>query len=185
MTLISALTIGAPSFILALEPNRERIRGKFIVNVVQKSLPAALTMVLNILLLTAIHSYLGFSQEQFSTMAVILTGVTSLMMLYKVCTPFNLLRGALSLTMTLAFILAIVFFSWFFSLTPLNLPMILTLMMLFLFAVCAMSLFLHLIDYILVPQLDQISIEFRRQSRILGVMRKKLFRKFKKRRRHP
>ncbi len=185
MTLISALTIGAPSFILALEPNRERIRGKFIVNVVQKSLPAALTMVLNILLLTAIHSYLGFSQEQFSTMAVILTGVTSLMMLYKVCTPFNLLRGALSLIMTLAFILAIVFFSWFFSLTPLNLPMILTLMMLFLFAVCAMSLFLHLIDYILVPQLDQISIEFRRQSRILGVMRKKLFRKFKKRRRHP
>lgn len=185
MTLISALTIGAPSFILALEPNRERIRGKFIVNVIQKSLPAALTMVLNILLLTAIHSYLGFSQEQFSTMAVILTGTTSLMMLYKVCTPFNLLRGALSLTMTLAFILAIVFFGWFFSLTPLNLPMILTLMMLFLFSVCAMSLFLHLIDYILVPRLDQISMGFRRQSRILGIMQKKLFRKFKKRHRHP
>lgn len=185
MTLISSLTIGAPSFILALEPNRERIRGKFIVNVIQKSLPAALTMVLNILLLTAIHCYLGFSQEQFSTMAVILTGTTSLMMLYKVCTPFNLLRGALSLTMTLAFILAIVFFGWFFSLTPLNLPMILTLMMLFLFSVCAMSLFLHLIDYILVPQLDQISMGFRRQSRILGIMQKKLFRKFKKRHRHP
>ena len=185
MTLISALTIGAPSFILALEPNRERIRGKFIVNVIQKSLPAALTMVLNILLLTAVHSYLGFSQEQFSTMAVILTGTTSLMMLYKVCTPFNLLRGALSLAMTLTFILAIVFFGWFFSLTPLNLPMILTLMMLFLFSVCAMSLFLHLIDYILVPRLDQISMEFRRQSRILGIIRKKLLRKFKKRRRHP
>ena len=185
MTLISALTIGAPSFILALEPNRERIRGKFIVNVIQKSLPAALTMVLNILLLTAIHSYMGFSQEQFSTMAVLLTGMTSLMMLYKVCTPFNLLRGALSLTMTLAFILAVIFFGWFFSLTSLNLPMILTLMMLFLFSVCAMSLFLHLIDYILVPQLDQISMEFQRQSRIFGVMRKKLFRKFKKHRRHP
>ena len=182
MTLISALTIGAPSFILALEPNRERIRGKFIVNVIQKSLPAALTMVLNILLLTAIHNYLGFSQEQFSTMAVILTGMTSLMMLYKVCTPFNLLRGALAITMTLAFILAIIFFGWFFSLTPLNLPMILTLMMLFLFAVCAMSLFLHLVDYILVPRLDQISMEVRRQSRIFGLMQRKLFRKFKKRR---
>ena len=41
LTLISALTIGAPSLILALEPNKERIKGKYIVNVIRKSIPGA------------------------------------------------------------------------------------------------------------------------------------------------
>lgn len=187
MTLISALTIGAPSFVLALEPNRERIRGKFIVNVIQKSLPAAMTMVFNILLLTAVSGYMGFNDTQFSTMAVIITGCTGLMMLYKVCMPFNFLRGALSVMMTAAFILALVLFGWFFSMAPLNLPMVLVLMMLLLFAVCCMNVFLHLVDYILVPRLDSISMEVRRQSRILDVFRKKLARRFggKKRSRKP
>ncbi|MFR5069878.1 MAG: cation-translocating P-type ATPase [Eubacteriales bacterium] len=44
LTLISALTIGAPSLILALEPNKERIKGKYIVNVIRKSIPGAMTM---------------------------------------------------------------------------------------------------------------------------------------------
>ena len=186
MTLISALTIGAPSFILALEPNRKRLRGKFIVNVIQKSLPAALTIVLNILLLTAINGYMGFSDEQYSTLAVILTGCTGLLMLYKVCAPFNFLRGALAAVMTAAFVLALILMGKFFSIAPLNLPMILVLMMLLLFAFCSMSLFLHLIDYILVPRLDKISMEVRRQSRLLDIFRRKLFRRGKhSRKNHP
>ena len=51
LTLISALTIGAPSLILALEPNKERIKGKYIVNVIRKSIPGAMTMVFNIVAL--------------------------------------------------------------------------------------------------------------------------------------
>ena len=163
------------------------IRGKFIVNVIQKSLPAAMTMVFNVLLLTAVSGYMGFSDAQFSTMAVIITGCTGLMMLYKVCMPFNFLRAALSVLMTAAFILALVLLGWFFSLTPLNLPMILILMMLLLFAVCCMNVFLHLVDYILVPRLDRISMEVRRQSRILEAFRRRLARRFggKKRRHKP
>lgn len=180
MTLISALTIGAPSFVLALEPNRDRIRGKFIVNVIQKSLPAALTMVVNILLLTAISGYMNFSQEQFSTLAVMVTGCTGLIMLYKVCTPVNLLRGALAVTMTIAFVLALILFGHFFSLVPLNLPMVMVLMMLVVFVLACMSLFLHLIDYILVPRLDQISMEMKRQSRMMELFRRKLTRKKRK-----
>ena len=115
MTLISALTIGAPSFILALEPNRERIQGKFIINVLQKALPAALTIVLNILLLTAVSGLLGLSEAQLSTLSVYITGGTGLMMLFRVCSPFNFLRGALWGVMTAAFILAAVFFGQFFQ----------------------------------------------------------------------
>ena len=59
--------------------------------------------------------------------------------------------------MTIAFVLALILFGHFFSLVPLNLPMVMVLMMLLVFALACMSLFLHLIDYILVPRLDQIS----------------------------
>lgn len=181
MTLISALTIGAPSFVLALEPNRERIRGKFIINVIQKSLPAALTMALNILVLAILYRPLGFSDDQFSTMAVLITGATGLMMLFRVCTPFNLLRGFLMGAMTLGFVLAILLFPHFFSLVPLTLTMAITLVILLVFAVGCISLFLHLIDHRIVPRLDAISIEFQKQSRFWGIVSRRFFRKFRKR----
>ena len=44
MTLISSLAIGIPSFLLGLEPNRERLNGHFIQNVLRKSLPGGLTL---------------------------------------------------------------------------------------------------------------------------------------------
>ena len=130
--------------------------------------------------MTAINGYMGFSDEQYSTLAVILTGCTGLLMLYKVCAPFNFLRGALALVMTAAFVLALILMGNFFSISPLNLPMVLVLMMMLLFAFCSMSLFLHLIDYILIPRLDKISMEVRRQSRLLDLFRRKLFRKGKR-----
>ena len=42
LSLISTVTIGIPSFVLALEPNKERIKGNFLRNVISKSLPTAL-----------------------------------------------------------------------------------------------------------------------------------------------
>lgn len=38
LTLISTVTIGIPSFVLALEPNKERIKGKFLRNVISRAL---------------------------------------------------------------------------------------------------------------------------------------------------
>ena len=43
ISLISIFTIGVPSFFLALEPNKNKIQGKFMSNVMIKALPAALT----------------------------------------------------------------------------------------------------------------------------------------------
>ena len=48
LTLASVVTIGIPSFVLALEPNKERVKGKFLVNVLKKSAPPAFTIILNI-----------------------------------------------------------------------------------------------------------------------------------------
>lgn len=147
-TLINTFTIGIPSFILALEPNKERIRGRFIVNVIKKSLPGALTMVTNILLLTGVSLFLGFTDQQISTLAVILTGFTGLLTLLKVCLPFNLLRGALYVFLASGFILAMLFFRPLFSLVGLTAPMVIVLVPLLIFAVCMMSVVLHMVEKI-------------------------------------
>ena len=148
-TLINTFTIGIPSFILALEPNKDRIRGSFLVNIIRKSLPGAFTMVANVLLLVAISLFLHLPNEQISTLAVILTGFTGLLTLLKVCMPFNLLRTALYTLMVVGFVMAMLFFQSLFSLVDLTIPMIVVLVPLLLFAICMMSAVLHVIERII------------------------------------
>lgn len=50
LTPINVFTVGIPSFLLALRPNFERPEGRFLPNVLENSLPAAVTVILNILI---------------------------------------------------------------------------------------------------------------------------------------
>ncbi len=93
LSLISAFTIGLPSFVLALQPNKNRIQGKFIKNVILRAWSAALMVVVNIV--TLLFFMKNFSYEEFSTMAVILTSLIGVMMVIRLSIPINLLRGAL------------------------------------------------------------------------------------------
>lgn len=148
-TLISSLTIGVPSFILALEPNTDRLRGKFIFNVIKMCIPAALTMTINILALCAISGPLGLSDGEMSTLAVIVTSMTGFIMLFKVCTPFNGLRGTLFGGLLSVFIAAALFFGSFFSLTGLTMPMIIALLPLLTLAIVVMLALLHFVDHVI------------------------------------
>lgn len=139
LTLMSAMTIGAPSFFLALEPNKERVKGSFIKNVLKKSLPASLTMMLNIALLTAITMFFRFGDEQFSTLCVLLTSFTGFLMLLRVCSPLNTVRTALFSTMAVGFVLAALLFSEFFGLAHLTISMVLVLIPTLTFAAASIS----------------------------------------------
>ena len=44
MTLINFFCIGFPSFVLALEPNRARVEGRFLTNVLKRSCPASIAV---------------------------------------------------------------------------------------------------------------------------------------------
>ena len=148
-TLINAVSIGIPSFFLALEPNHERLKGKFILNVIKKALPGALTMSLNILLLVSVSGYLGFSGPEISTIAVLLTGYTGLMILFKVCIPFNAKHVALLVAMTLIFVLALVFYGPLFEIVSLTPAMLFMLIPLILFSTSLMAVMLHFIGKVL------------------------------------
>lgn len=95
LTLTSVFTIGIPSFVLALEPNRERVKGDFLRNVISKAVPGAVTIVFNVLVVSAAAFLLDIPQQQISTMCVMLTGFTGFLLVFRICLPFNPLRIAL------------------------------------------------------------------------------------------
>lgn len=161
LTLISALTIGAPSLILALEPNKERIKGKYIVNVIRKSIPGAMTMVFNIVALAIVCSFIHFNSTEISTLAVMITGFAGLLVLLKVSLPFNWIRCALFFTMLGAFIFAIFILKDLFSLVSITLPMFYCFLVLAGFAIIVFVLFSLLIDKLLSKQIDRLETKIK------------------------
>ena len=161
LTLISALTIGAPSLILALEPNKERIKGKYIVNVIRKSIPGAMTMVFNIVALAIVCSFIHFNSTEISTLAVMITGFAGLLVLLKVSLPFNWIRCALFFTMLGAFIFAIFILKDLFSLASITLPIFYCFLVLAGFAIIVFVLFSLLIDKLLSKQIDRLETKIK------------------------
>ena len=96
MTLISAFTIGLPSFVLALEPNKDRIKGRFLENVVVKSIPGAICAVLTILIVNAVgYNVLRIDYEHVSTLCVLLTAWIGALLIVRLSVPFTPIRAAL------------------------------------------------------------------------------------------
>lgn len=124
LTLASVVTIGIPSFVLALEPNKERVKGKFLVNVLKKSAPPAFTIILNILLICLAGQMFSLSYAKISTLCLTLTGYTSFILLFKICRPFNRIKLILFSTMFYLFIYAIFNLTTLFSITHFNVFMI-------------------------------------------------------------
>lgn len=153
-TLLNALTIGIPSLVLSLEPNRERLHGQFMLNIIKKAIPGTLTMVLSVLLLEAVNFFVNLPQTQLSTAAVVLTGFSLFLILFRVCMPFNGKHIFLFVTMCIGFILAYIFFGSMFSLTALTAPMILILLPLMFASLSMFMMFLHLIERILMRHVD-------------------------------
>ncbi|MFQ6723720.1 MAG: HAD-IC family P-type ATPase, partial [Clostridia bacterium] len=92
--------IGLPSFFLALQPNHNIIKGKFISNLLKNALPAGLTLVLNAVAIYVFQYAFGVSNATLATMASIAITCSGLIVLFNLCRPFNLLRGILVFTMS-------------------------------------------------------------------------------------
>ena len=124
LTLASVVTIGIPSFVLALQPNHDRVKGVFLTSVLRRAFPPAITIVLNIVVVFTASNILGFSYAETSTLSVAVTGYTSFILLYKTCLPLNPLRTVLFVTMFIAFIAGFSFRN-LFSFAHFNVVMVL------------------------------------------------------------
>ena len=95
LIMIDLLAIGIPSFTLALEPNNKEVEGKFLLNVIKGALPGALTILIISLLVFTFSDTLSLDSISLSTIIVIAATHTCLMVLFKVCKPWNALRKTL------------------------------------------------------------------------------------------
>lgn len=120
MTLISGITIGIPSFLLALEPNHNLIRGSFLPNVLKRSAPGGLTVALGIGALMILQYIFELPQESTSTIATLLTGCVSFAVLFGICRPFNKRRGVMYIALVGLFAGAALLFPSLFYLVPLT-----------------------------------------------------------------
>ena len=100
-----------PSFVLSLQPNTNRVKGKFIPHVLSRAIPGALTMALGILTLYVMHKTslaeaFGFIDAQgeetaaYNAMMMISLTFSGLVMLYRICQPFNVVRVVLFVFVT-------------------------------------------------------------------------------------
>ena len=120
LTLITTFTIGIPSFILALEPNHDLVKGNFLLKVLARALPVAITVVFNIVLVTAFCTTFNLPKDYINSLSVFVTGVTGLIYLYKICTPFTYLRATLFILMLLGFSYCFFFQRTLFDITTIT-----------------------------------------------------------------
>ena len=89
VSLISMFTIGIPGFLLALEPNKSRIEGHFLGNVLLKALPAGLTDFFAVSALVICGHVFNIPSADIATASTLLIAVVGFMIMIKISHPFN------------------------------------------------------------------------------------------------
>ncbi|MEG0776959.1 MAG: cation-translocating P-type ATPase [Raoultibacter sp.] len=141
MTLISAFTIGIPSFVLALEPNKDRIKGKFLENVIVKSIPGALVAIVCVLVTNVVgYKMLALDYSQVSTLCVLLTAFVGAMLIVRLSIPFTPLRTALLIVVVGGTVLGATLLHGLFGIQPFTTEMTLLFGVIALVAVVAFNL---------------------------------------------
>ena len=120
LSLITSCTISIPSFILALEPNTDIVRGNFMLKVISKSFPAALTVVFNVFVIVLFREQFNIDSDLTSTLIVLMTATTGFIFLFRICRPYNWLRLTLLIFLILIFSYGVMFQYEFFDMSQIN-----------------------------------------------------------------
>lgn len=117
ITLISAFTIGLPSFLLALESNKNRIRGQFIPNILSRAIPGGVTDMLAVSILVVAGGYFQLDHNNVGTTATLLLIAVGMMVLYHISAPLNRFRLLVMIGSFVGLVLAIIFLHNLFSMS--------------------------------------------------------------------
>ena len=102
LSLVTFATIGAPAFFLALEPNHELVRGKFMRNVLRAALPGGLTDFLLVFCTQGFGYAFDIPTDMVGTICTFVILCVGLQILWGVCIPFTPLHWAIWGSMTVA-----------------------------------------------------------------------------------
>ena len=125
---LEMFVIGLPSFILTFQPNNDIIRGNFIPQVLKKSIPSALIMFINVLIVVILNeNTTTLTDAEFTSLSTLLVIFTGYINLVWTCWPLNWLRGACVIISGVLIASVLVGLSKLFSITAYTLPVIITL----------------------------------------------------------
>lgn len=114
ISLVSLFNIGIPAFLLTLEPNETKQRGKFIVETLTRAFPAAFTSFFVIIALVSFSNLFSISSEDISTSSTYLLSVGGFIILWSLIRPTSKYRNAVMALCISGFLLCLfVFPDWF------------------------------------------------------------------------
>lgn len=145
VSLVSMMTIGTPAFLLAMEPNKNLIKGRFLTNVLLKALPAGLTDVIMVGLLILFGSVFGVSAEEISITATLLLAIVGLQILFELSKPMNIFRWIVWFGMLIGLLICVLFMGELFGINQVTLKSGLLLLV---FAFATMPVFNHLCRFV-------------------------------------
>ena len=120
ITLISAFTIGIPSFILAMEPNMHKIKGSFLGNVFKMATPAGITVFLSVSALIIFGDVMKIQQDSLSTAAAGLVALVEFMILARVAKPMTKTHLIMMIALVSGFFYAIIFHNELFGISDMT-----------------------------------------------------------------
>ena len=109
MLLLETAIIGIPSFFLSLQPNKDRVQGKFISHVMSGAVSGALLMIICVMAmyLTTEISPTIFDDKHRMAMCMIALTFSGFVMVFRLCQPFNAYRIVLCLSVLAICVLAL------------------------------------------------------------------------------
>ena len=148
LTVISALTIGIPSFFLAMEPNYDRVRGHFLRGVLRRAFPGGLTNVFSVLLCQAFMDVFQLPAQPIATVCAGILAVVGMMVLFQVCKPFDRFRTVIWSAMLLGLLVVFTVLGDLFALGAGNIQTKLVMVTLLLMTPTVYLIMLRTFDYV-------------------------------------
>lgn len=92
ISLISMFTIGLPAFLLSQAPNTDLIKGKFINNIIKKSLTTGILDTIVIITIVIIGKICGLKEEFVAALCTIGLACVGIFIIYRISKPMNLYK---------------------------------------------------------------------------------------------
>ena len=122
ISLVSMFTIGVPAFLLSQAPNHDLIRGKFVSNILRRSVPGGLTNFILVGIMVLMGSIFNFSAEEIGTCATVLLATVGMQMIYRVTKkPFNWYKRTIIILCAVGLVFCFVVLPWLFGLSMVSL----------------------------------------------------------------
>lgn len=120
ISLVSLFNIGIPAFLLTLEPNETKQRGKFIVETLTRAFPAAFTSFFVIIALVSFANLFSISAEDISTSSTYLLSVAGFIILWALTKPASKYRLAVMAFCISGFLLCLFVLPDWFDISPVS-----------------------------------------------------------------